>query len=309
MIITLEDTSTSVVANELIHQRSLSGVVALGRVLTLVIPVKGDEADTEHIIRVANDASGENPCRIIVIRDADDGASPTRLDAEIRLGGDAGAAEVIVLDTFGALQDPEVHDNLIMALLLPDAPVVAWWPQLAPLDPADSAIGKLAQRRITDSDHSALSARRQLERLRETYTPGDTDLSWTRLTPWRQQLASTLDVPPHERVTGARIHGEGTMIGPRLMRAWLRLALEVDVELVSTEEHQDDSGVNRVELFRSSGTIDVQRLSPVQAILDQPGLTSREISLPSPDDSTCMAEELRRLDSDSFYGDVLLRTT
>lgn len=308
MIITLEDTSTSMVANELIHQRSLSGVVALGRVLTLVITATGDGTDIEHIIRVANDASGENPCRIIVIREADSDESRTYLNAEIRLGGDAGAAEVIVLDTHGELRDPEIHDSLVMALLLPDAPVVAWWPHLAPVDPADSAIGMLAQRRITDSDHSPLSVRRQLERLRVTYSPGDTDLAWTRLTPWRQQLASTLDLPPHDAVTGARVHGEVGRIGPRLMKAWLGLCLNVDVTLSATEECHDDSGINHVELFRESGTISVKRISPVQAMLDQPSLHQREISLPSPDDATCMAEELRRLDSDTFYGDVLLKT-
>ena len=49
------------------------------------------------------------------------------------------------------------------------------------------------------------SAKRPLAALKaraEDYSPGDTDLSWTRLTPWRALLAAALDQYPAE-VTSA----------------------------------------------------------------------------------------------------------
>ena len=48
---------------------------------------------------------------------------------------------------------------MVMPLLLPDAPVVAWWPGEAPAVPSTDAIGRLAQRRITD----ALSAKNPMK--------------------------------------------------------------------------------------------------------------------------------------------------
>ena len=42
-------------------------------------------------------------------------------------------------------------DSVVLPLLLPDSPVVVWWPTEAPADPAEDPLGKLAQRRITDS--------------------------------------------------------------------------------------------------------------------------------------------------------------
>ena len=71
------------------------------------------------------------------------------MDAQIRVGGDAGASEVIVTRLYGELADH--GDAIVVPLLLPDAPVVAWWPQDAPDVPAEDPIGALAQRRITDS--------------------------------------------------------------------------------------------------------------------------------------------------------------
>jgi hypothetical protein len=78
---------------------------------------------------------------------------PNRLDAQIRVGGDAGASEVIVLRGFGQLA--EESESLVAALLLPDAPIVAWWPHGAPENACETSIGRIAHRRITDSANEA----------------------------------------------------------------------------------------------------------------------------------------------------------
>ncbi len=136
MIVDLPGTTTAAINQKLVDLREGGGTIALGRVLTLVI-VTG-EHDAEDAIDAANSASHEHPCRVIVVvqgttRGAD------RLDAQIRVGGDAGASEVLVLRLYGQLA---LHgDSVVMPLMLPDSPVVAWWPGEPPAVPAKDPIG------------------------------------------------------------------------------------------------------------------------------------------------------------------------
>src|SRR4051794_1679097 len=98
----MPDTSTGAVARKLVEMRETGGAVALGRGMTLIIVA--DDGPAEEAIRAANEASREHPCRVIVVvRGHKRGSS--RLDAQVRVGGDAGASEVIVLRLWGPLSD------------------------------------------------------------------------------------------------------------------------------------------------------------------------------------------------------------
>ena len=148
VIVELPDTTTSKISKALVRIREEGGAVALGRVLTLVIATElGRE---EEAIEAANHASREHPMRVIVLSGAAGEvrrSERSRLDAEIRVGGDAGASEVIVLKTYGEMVSEE--EGLVTGLLLPDAPVVAWWPGAAPQSASRSALGRMAQKRNT----------------------------------------------------------------------------------------------------------------------------------------------------------------
>ena len=136
MIVDLPSTTMAAVSKKMVKLRNDVGAMTLGRVLTLVIVV--DETEADEAIEAANDASRQHPCRIIaLVRGSTRGAN--RLDAQIRVGGDAGVSEVIVLRLYGALAE---HGNaVVIPLLLPDSPVVAWWPKEALLNVSESAIG------------------------------------------------------------------------------------------------------------------------------------------------------------------------
>ena len=180
MIIDLPSTTTAAVNKALVDLRESGGAVALGRVLTLVIVTTDGEA--EDAIVAANDASREHPCRVIVLVKATRRGSP-RLDAQVRVGGDAGASEVIVLRLYGALV--EHGASVIVPLLLPDAPVVAWWPgetAEAPRDGPDRRDGPAADHR---RGGRAPAGQGRWRRRRSSYQPGDTDLAWSRTTLWR----------------------------------------------------------------------------------------------------------------------------
>ncbi|NDL55558.1 glucose-6-phosphate dehydrogenase assembly protein OpcA [Phytoactinopolyspora mesophila] len=296
MIIDLPSTSSSDVAKRMVDLRERHGAVTLGRVLTLVLVI--DEEHAENAIASANHASHEHPCRIIaVIKGTSRGS--TRLDAQIRVGGDAGASEVIVLRTFGPLTAHPV--SVVVPLLLPDAPIVVWWPAEAPEVPAEDPVGTLAQRRITD----AAACKRPSAALKDrmaTYRPGDTDLAWTRLTLWRALLAAALDQPPFEEVTGARVVGGPENPSADLLAGWLSLTLRCPV---TRTKASGVDGMLSVRLERPSGPIVIERPDDDVAILSTPGRVDRKVALPRRSPADCLAEELRRLDPDDVYGEVL----
>jgi glucose-6-phosphate dehydrogenase assembly protein OpcA len=308
MIVELPDTTTSKVSKTLVKIREEGGVVTLGRVLTLVIATSlGAE---EEAIEAANDASREHPMRVIVISTADADAETGsiqvegRLDAQIRVGGDAGASEVIVLRAYGETARDE--EGLVTGLLLPDAPVVAWWPGVAPAVVSSSPLGRIATRRITDAS-AAPDPHDALVHLAETYVPGDTDFAWTRLTLWRAQLAAVLDQPPFEPVLAVEVAGAADSPSTVLLGAWLRLQLEAPVQHDLTSRANGSSGIHGVRLTRASGTIELERDMPSIATLSQPGQPTHDLSLPRRGLRDCLAEELRRLDPDDLYGEVITR--
>lgn len=297
MIIDLPDTTVSQVAKHLVKVREDGGAVALGRVLTLIISARNGVA--EAAIDAANDASREHPMRVIVLTT---GEGEAHLDAQIRVGGDAGASEVIVLRAYGDAASNE--ESLVTGLLLPDAPVVAWWPEDAPANPAASPLGRIAQRRITDAATSA-DVREQLAVRGKTHAPGDTDLAWTRLTHWREQLAAVLDQPPYETITSAEVLGAAASPSTALLAAWLGLALDAPVHWQFEDPSHWEAGIKSVRLTRAGGDILLERPETSVAVLTQPGQPDHELHLPRRTLRECLAEELRRLDPDVLYGRVI----
>ncbi len=300
MIVDLPTTNSSKINKALVDMREKGGSVALGRVLTLVIVT--DEASTEDPIAAANAASFEHPCRVIVLAKGSRRASP-RLDAQIRVGGDAGASEVVVLRLYGPLVDHGA--SVVVPLLLADAPVVAWWPDEAPEVPAEDPIGQLAQRRITDAAASKRPVA-QLAKRRDSYRPGDTDLAWTRLTRWRGLLASTLDQPPQDKVTAATVAGSPDSPSADLLAAWLALALKVPVKRIKSPA-KSGPGLHSVVLSRKVGDITLVRPQTITAELTVAGQPERRVALPRRGLRDCLSEELRRLDADDVYAEVLTK--
>lgn len=303
MIIDLPDTTVSKISKALVSVREEGGAVALGRVLTLII-ISHHGVD-EEAIEAANDASREHPMRVIVLMEKDPDAEP-RLDAQIRVGGDAGASEVVLLHAYGPAGSNS--ESLVTGLLLPDAPVVAWWPADTPPVPSASAIGRIAQRRITDAATQP-DPHAWVERLGQKYAPGDTDLAWTRLTRWREQLAAVLDQPPYEPVIEAEVLGGSDSPSTPLLAAWLRLQLGVPVRWRYLDEQEWASGIKSVRLRRPGGDILLERPEPGVAVLTQPEQPSHELSFPRRSLRECLAEELRRLDPDLLYGRVITEGT
>ena len=299
MIVDLPNTTVSKISKSLVQIREQGGAVALGRVLTLVIQT--DPENAENAIQAANAASREHPSRIIVLIDQTEGTEP-KLDAEIRVGGDAGASEVIILRPVGdAASYPQ---SLVTGLLLPDAPVVAWWPHSAPDNVSESPVGKIATRRITDAlsqqDPTAF-----LVKLSQSYAPGDSDFAWTRLTLWRAQFAALLDQPPYERVKNVEVVGDLQNPSVLLLGAWLRQQLDCPVSMVHREDSVGVKAVYLVRLVREDSSIEILRDQSNIAVLSQTNQPPKELSLPVRSLRDCLAEDLRRLDPDLAFEKVI----
>ncbi len=293
VILDLPSTTTVQVSKKLVEVRKTGGAVTLGRVLTLVVCTR-DTGNAEEAIEAANEASREHPCRVIVLLRGDEQSEP-RLDAQIRVGGDAGASEVVVLRLYGPLAGPESRGGL--PVRRPASPGVAWWPRAAPALPAKDPVGKLAIRRITDATGAPDPTATIKGRL-ASYTAGDTDLAWSRVTYWRALLASALDQPPHEKITSAVVSGLKTEPALDILAGWL--AAKIDGPVIRR------TGELTVELKLETRSISISRPQEgTTATLIRTGQPDALVSLGRRETRDCLAEELRRLDPDEIYEEAL----
>jgi glucose-6-phosphate dehydrogenase assembly protein OpcA len=290
MIVDLPDSSTDVINKKIVALREEGGAITLGRVLTLVI-APDTEAMLEESIEAANAASREHPCRVIVVIPADRLATDARLDAQLRVGRDAGANEVVVLRLFGPLANHA--SSVVMPFLLPDTPVVTWWPDIAPDVPSQDPLGKLAIRRITDATNDVDPLQSIKSRL-QGYTAGDTDLAWSRVTYWRALLTSTLDQGPFEPIQSALVSGLKTEPALDILAGWLASRIDGPV--------QRAVGELKVELVRATETITLSRPQEgVTASLTRTAKPDALVPLARRETRECLAEDMRRLDADETY--------
>ncbi|WP_328539400.1 glucose-6-phosphate dehydrogenase assembly protein OpcA [Streptomyces sp. NBC_00344] len=299
MKIDLTETTASKVNKALVQGRRAIGTPAVGMVLTLVIVT--DEENAYDALKAANEASREHPSRTLVVikrvsRSPRDRAA-ARLDAEVRVGTEAGTGETVILRMYGEV----LHhaQSVVLPLLLPDAPVVVWWPVNAPLDPAKDPLGALAQRRVTDS-YAAEQPIHELTARSAAYAPGDTDLSWSRITPWRSMLAAALDQVPG-KVSAADVEGEEFNPSCELLAMWLADRLDVPV----TRSFSSGPGLTAVRMETDHGEIVLDRADGSLATLSMQGQPDRAVALKRRETSELLAEELRRLDPDDTYAAAL----
>jgi glucose-6-phosphate dehydrogenase assembly protein OpcA len=293
MLIDLTDTTTGDIRSALTKARDQLGGPTTGVVLNLIIVT--DEASQHDAVRAASQAGREHPCRVLGVI-ARDPRGESRLDAEIRTGEGA-PGQTVLLRMYGPMS---LHaDSVVAPLLVPDTPVVTWWPGNAPAAPSAAPLGALAQRRVTDSAAASVPGE-LLAALASAYRPGDTDLAWTRATVWRSLLAATLD-QPHAPISGGVVVAEEHNPTADLIAAWLTGRLGVPFR-------RDDSGgpgITEVAFSTSDGDITISRPDGRNATLSRPDQPERHVALHRRDAAELLAEELRRLDPDEIYSETL----
>ena len=147
----------------------------------------------------------------------------------------------------------------------------------------------------------------QLAKRRDSYRPGDTDLAWTRITRWRGLLASTLDQPPHDKVTAATVAGAADSPSADLLAAWLALALRCPVKRVKSPTKSGSGPALGDARAAAAGDISLVRPQTITAELKVANQPERHVALPRRGLRDCLSEELRRLDADEVYAEVLTK--
>ncbi|HEX3707972.1 MAG TPA: glucose-6-phosphate dehydrogenase assembly protein OpcA [Mycobacteriales bacterium] len=302
MATTLWDTTGSEVVKALLAERRAAGALASGLALTLVAVV--DERRVQEAEQAATIAAAAHPCRLVlVIRHSI--STESRLDAEVQIGGRLGSTEAVVMRMHGRLG---LHaESVVLPLLAPDAPVVTWWHGPPPAEIATDALGVLANRRITDCS-LAPTPMAALQKRATDFVPGDTDLVWTRATPWRALLASALDGVEGTPVSAAISAAAGNATAA-LLAGWLGSRLDV----ATTVDETGGPGITGAQIVMrlSDGEdclIRIERPDGASATFTRGNEDPRVLPLPRRELGDLLAEELRRMDPDPVYSEALARS-
>lgn len=250
------------------------GVAApVTRICTLtLLAVASTERTALRMTDVIGHLVAQHPCRSILLRLRDD--AEDRLEAFIALHCGRGApgrapvcCEQITVEAAGrALARVP---GLIFPLLVPDLPVYVWWPEEVPYGggPSGDVLRRLievADALVVDSGTLAepVEALAGLAALARPLPRGLRDLTWGRLTPWRDLLAQTFDPEPMaaalDRVDQVHIVSSGPAgtqpVGGLLLLGWLgsRLGWEPEGPAVRTGDQVEG------RCRRSGGTIHVR---------------------------------------------------
>lgn len=300
---TLWDTTGTAVVKALAAERRSGGAVMSGLALTLVVVV--DEKDVHQAEAAATTAASRHPCRLLIVIRRQVEAPVPRLDAEVLVGGRLGPGEAVVMRMYGRLG---LHaESVVLPLLAPDAPVVTWWYGAPPDLIAHDPLGVFADRRITDALQAPDPAHALRQRA-DDYVPGDTDLAWTRTTPWRAELASAFDTV-RALPKAASVTGRADDPAAQLLAGWLsaRFGVEVPVQQAGGRAPGVGGiGVSEVRIeLTDGGLVRLSRRDAASVVLERSGQPDGEVALPERDLGDLLAEELRRLDADQPYADAL----
>ena len=292
---TLWDTTGTAVVAALAAERRTGGAVTSGLALTLVVIV--DEKDVSEAEAAATVAASKHPMRMLLVIRRQIEAPVPRLDAEVLMGGRLGPGEAVEMRMYGRLA---LHaESVTLPLLAPDAPVVAWWFGAPPEQIAFDPLGVFADRRITDVVRAA-EAIPALQQRAADFAPGDTDLSWTRITGWRAAMASAFDTATGT-ATAATVLGDKTDPSALLLSGWLssRLGFAVPVE------PKHGGGVSAVTVSFDDDTRFEARRDGSRLVLSRDHAADTVSPFPERTLGELLAEELRRLDADQTYGNAL----
>ncbi|SNQ48956.1 Glucose-6-P dehydrogenase subunit [Frankia canadensis] len=298
---TLWDTTGSEVVKALSAERRAAGALAFGLALTLVVVV--DEKNVAAAEGAATLAASAHPCRLLIVVRRQIDAPHPRLDAEVSIGGRLGPGEAIVMRMSGRLA---LHaESVVLPLLAPDAPVVTWWHDEPPTRIAYDPLGVFADRRVTDVT-TAPDPLAALYQRAADFVPGDTDLSWTRLSPWRTLLAAAFDSvtePPDAAVITAGRSNPSA----QLFAGWLRnrLAVPVTVEEGTGRGDTGRDDIAAVSLRFGADRLSVTRTDSRSATISRSGYPDRVLPLAERGLGDLLAEELRRLDDDVVFAEAL----
>jgi glucose-6-phosphate dehydrogenase assembly protein OpcA len=280
------------------------------QLLDLVVLAE-DPREAERMARLLEQLPGNRPSRAIIALAAH-GERPLEATAEVvTTPSPSGAGELrCELVHLAAGNEGAALPSLIAGLLLPDLPVFL----LLRLDPERweplvKACWTFATRIVADStgERSGLQALPRL--LAREPKRSVTDLSWSKLTGWRELVARLFDPPRATRALMRLDRVQVTHAGrseaqARLLAAWIlsRTHRHPSVELTSEPRRDMRSGsLSAVTLTCGKERFEVVRLSEGVAELRTPYLDAQQARLWVPHLPALVAEELGIYERDEGF--------
>lgn len=282
-------------------------------VMTLIVVALTD-ADETRATAAVRILGGHHPARILMVRP--DPHGQTGIGARIFIwGGEPESSETspltvdqICLMVRGAAA--EHLRSIIEPFTLADVPVLLWYPGRLP-DPTAGLLAT-ASAVIVDSkeagDPEELAAMAGLARSRHTLI----DLSWMRLTPWRELVAGLFDGPDFRPLLGAirsaRVEGKR---GPRhLLAGWLvsRLGLGPQAVTLADSAHAGIRLLAATDGLRATieaARVPGERLVRARAAIDDGAARSTVVALPDDNLSWSLAQALTHPARDRVWEEAL----
>jgi glucose-6-phosphate dehydrogenase assembly protein OpcA len=274
-------------------------------VLTLVV-VARTMSSADRTAAALHELAGRHPARVLTLV-VDEQSNEACIDAQLALlGSEAEGHPVWFEDVRLDVRGPVAGhlDSLIEPFTIPDLPVVAWFVDRLPdaHDPLLTAADVLLvdARDFGDTECFAL-----LAALRDRPV---VDLSWHRLRPWRELLASLFDPPAARRflhaIRSVRVEGR---TGPRhLLGGWLTSRLHVPTATVHLVEADHVTIEVIAEIDGRRGVFGVARESDAAVVRAQRRIEhgpSAEmfVPLPEPTPAWGLAAALSALERDEVY--------
>jgi Glucose-6-phosphate dehydrogenase subunit len=284
------------------REQEQSGGVIRACAMTLIAVVESGE-EAEAVRKLLGAVMHAHPSRALILR-MSRGAEPGA-EAGARVFAECwkqpGAPSQICaegIELIADAADPEAAAHMILPLLVPDLPVVLWYYRRFE---RHDALLRLASKVIVDSKHVE-DAPSAIESVRALRSPDRhvADLSWTRLTAWREGVSNAfVCMKPKNGPTAVRIEFGGPLSsGVLYLKRWIERALpaaKVTIENASGEPGSQ-LGLQAVTLGEVSLTLAGSGALEVRA-----GDCSARSPLPAATDEALLREELSILGEDPVF--------
>lgn len=288
-------------------RRSSERTATRTAVVNLVI-IAADDDERERARWALHSLGGPSPGRTLLI--TPDPTAPPGCHAKVTLHGTEAAGHQVWSEDVqlwvGAGAATHL-DSLVEPLTFADLPVVVWWVGDVP-SPRDRLVTAASAVLIdTKEAPESLAAAVEVVRAKPVL-----DLSWLRLTPWRELLAGLFDGPDWrpfaDGVVSAEVAGKA---GPRqLLGGWLQSRLG----LASERVHLSDARHVSIRIATEAGgrrarfaveRAGSERLLRAHAAVEGGPSASEVLGLPDVTLPWSLGEALTHLQRDPVYDDAL----
>jgi glucose-6-phosphate dehydrogenase assembly protein OpcA len=267
----------------------------------------------EQMVEVVASLPHSRPSRAIIalgLADESDVVADARVFCTPVPGGSTGVqvcSEIVSLESGrGGVALP----SLIAGLLLPDLPVFLHW--RAEPDASRvvlSRLWELATRVVVDSTAIPRSLDALTSMIQRQPDRSVTDLSWTKITGWREAVARAFDNAENASALAHLTDLEIVHVGAsdaqaRLLAGWLtaRTGRTPELSIISTEDaDMRDGSLTRVELTCAGETYRVTRVEEGTGLVEAPRLPEHHVPLRVPPLRGLVAQELEFLGRDRIF--------